>query len=63
MLELLEIALEASAEVGPFGSKGMPGGEEEWAQKMREHRDRDKGKQIATRDYPHQQDADEMSIE
>ncbi|KZT73047.1 TPR-like protein [Daedalea quercina L-15889] len=63
VLELLELALEANADAGPFGAKGVPGGEEQWAQKMREHRDRDKGKDIVTRDYPHQKDADEMNIE
>ncbi|KAH9945212.1 TPR-like protein [Epithele typhae] len=48
VLELLEMALDASAEMGPFGFKGgPPGGEDSWEQKMREHRDRDKGKQIA----------------
>ncbi|PCH42219.1 TPR-like protein [Wolfiporia cocos MD-104 SS10] len=52
VLELLDLALEASVEAGPFAKKGPPGGEEAWAQKMREHRDRDKGKQVATRDYP-----------
>lgn len=52
VLELLELALESSADMGTFGVKGVPGGEEAWAQKMREHRDRDKGKQIATRDFP-----------
>ena len=63
ILELLELALEASSNAGPFGMKGPPGGEEQWAQKMREHRDRDKGKDIVTRDYPPQKDADEMSVE
>lgn len=61
VLELLELALEASAEIGTFGIKGVPGGEDAWAQKMREHRDRDKGKQVVTRDYPQpkQKDADD----
>ncbi len=48
MLELLELALESSADMGPFGVKGPggpPGGEENWEQKMREHRDA-KGKQV-----------------
>ena len=50
VLELLDIALEASADLGPFGFKSgpkgePPGGEELWEQKMREHRD--KGKQVA----------------
>ena len=45
VLELLEMALEASADMGPFGWKGPPGGEESWERQMREHRD--KGKQIA----------------
>nr|VWO99768.1 ANK_REP_REGION domain-containing protein [Ganoderma boninense] len=45
VLELLEMALEASADMGPFGWKGPPGGEESWEKQMREHRD--KGKQIA----------------
>lgn len=63
VLELLDMALDASAATGPFGGKGAPGGEEMWAQKMREHRDRDKGKEIMTRDYPQPKDADEMSIE
>ena len=39
------MALEASADMGPFGVKGPPGGEENWEKKMREHRD--KGKQVA----------------
>ena len=39
------MALEASADMGPFGWKGPPGGEESWERQMREHRD--KGKQIA----------------
>ena len=39
------MALEASADMGPFGPKGPPGGEENWEKKMREHRD--KGKQVA----------------
>ena len=44
MLELLDLALDASADLGPFGFKGgPPGGEDHWAEKMREHRD--KGKQ------------------
>lgn len=47
VLELLELALETSSEMGPFGFKGgPPGGEENWEQKMREHRDA-KGKQVA----------------
>lgn len=43
------MALEASADLGPFGFKrGPPGGEDIWAEKMREHREhRDKGKQVA----------------
>ncbi len=45
VLELLDLALETSADMGPFGLKGPPGGEENWAEKMREHRD--KGKQVA----------------
>lgn len=45
VLELLELALEASADQGPFGKKGPPGGEDNWAAKMREHRD--KGKSTA----------------
>ena len=45
VLELLEMALEASADMGPFGWKGPPGGEENWEKQMREHRD--KGKQVA----------------
>ena len=44
VLELLDLALDASADLGPFGFKGgPPGGEDHWAEKMREHRD--KGKQ------------------
>lgn len=61
VLELLDLALEARADLGPFGNKGVPGGEDLWAQKMREHRDRDKGKQVATRDFPSTRD-DEMSL-
>ncbi|KAI0648950.1 TPR-like protein [Trametes meyenii] len=58
VLELLEMALEASADMGPFGVKSEPpGGEAEWEQKMREHRD--KGKQIAKNDSPID---DEMSL-
>lgn len=48
VLELLDMALEASADMVPFGAKypqGPPGGEENWERKMREHRD--KGKQVA----------------
>ncbi|KAI8982735.1 TPR-like protein [Trametes punicea] len=45
VLELLDLALESSADMGPFGTKGgPPGGEENWERKMREHRD--KGKQV-----------------
>ncbi|CCM03084.1 uncharacterized protein FIBRA_05204 [Fibroporia radiculosa] len=64
VLELLELALETGVDAGPFGVKGVPGGEEAWAQKMREHRDRDKGKQIVTRDFPPRitQEIDEMSV-
>ncbi|KAI0925830.1 hypothetical protein AcV5_008457 [Taiwanofungus camphoratus] len=61
VLELLDLALETRADLGPFGNKGVPGGEDLWAQKMREHRDRDKGKQVATRDFPSTRD-DEMSL-
>ena len=40
------MALEASADLGPWGFKrDPPGGEDTWEKKMREHRD--KGKQIA----------------
>lgn len=47
VLELLELALESSADMGVFGVLGpAPGGEEKWEQKMREHRDA-KGKQVA----------------
>ena len=63
VLELLDMALNTSALAGPFSGKGVPGGEEQWAQKMREHRDRDKGKDVMTRDYPQPRDVDEMSIE
>lgn len=63
VLELLEMALNTSAFAGPLGGKGVPGGEEQWAQKMREHRERDKGKEIVTRDYPQPRDVDEMSVE
>ncbi len=41
------MALEASADMGPFGAKGPPGGEENWEKQMREHRDKGKGKQVA----------------
>ncbi|TFK88830.1 TPR-like protein [Polyporus arcularius HHB13444] len=47
VLELLDMALEASADMGPFGAKGPPGGEENWEKQMREHRDKGKGKQVA----------------
>ncbi|KAH9928423.1 TPR-like protein [Amylocystis lapponica] len=47
VLELLDLALETSAESGAFGKRGLPGGEEDWTRKMREHRD--KGKQVAGR--------------
>lgn len=47
MLELLELALESSADMGVFGVLGpAPGSEASWEQKMREHRDA-KGKQVA----------------
>ncbi|KAI9066326.1 TPR-like protein [Trametes sanguinea] len=49
VLELLEHALETSADMGPFGTRGAPmggPGDESWAAKMREHRDL-KGKQVA----------------
>jgi len=49
IIELLNLALTASAAAGPFGFKGFPGGEEDWARKMREHRDKGKSKQIAGR--------------
>ncbi|EMD33975.1 hypothetical protein CERSUDRAFT_159330 [Gelatoporia subvermispora B] len=49
IIELLDLALKASAAAGPFGFKGFPGGEEDWARKMREHRDKGKGKQAAGR--------------
>ena len=44
------MALEASADMVPFGAKypqGPPGGEENWEKQMREHRDKGKGKQVA----------------
>ena len=44
ILELLNLALESNALAGPLGQKGVPGGEEEWARKMREHRKASKGK-------------------
>ncbi|RDX43838.1 TPR-like protein [Lentinus brumalis] len=47
VLELLDMALEASADMGPFGAKGPPGGEENWEKQMREHRDKGRGKQVA----------------
>ncbi|EIW57715.1 TPR-like protein [Trametes versicolor FP-101664 SS1] len=47
VLELLELALESSADMGVFGVLGpAPGSEASWEQKMREHRDA-KGKQVA----------------
>ncbi|KAI0636086.1 TPR-like protein [Trametes polyzona] len=59
VLELLELALETSADMGPFALKGgPPGGEEGWQQKMREHRD-SKGKQVAQSISPGD---DEMSL-
>ena len=47
VLELLDLALATSAMSGPLGGKGVPGGEADWAKKMREHRD--KGKQVSGR--------------
>ncbi|KAI0349743.1 TPR-like protein [Trametes cingulata] len=59
VLELLELALETSAEMGPFGTKGgPPGGEGDWEQKMREHRD--KGKQVAQSNSPEDEDSMQM---
>ncbi|KAH9847513.1 TPR-like protein [Lenzites betulinus] len=59
VLELLELALEASADMGPFGTKGgPPGGEDDWGAKMREHRDA-KGKAVAQTTSPVD---DEMSM-
>ncbi|KAI0325438.1 TPR-like protein [Cubamyces sp. BRFM 1775] len=58
VLELLDMALETSADMGPFGTKGgPPGGEERWEQTMREHRD--KGKQVARSELTAD---DEMSL-
>lgn len=52
------MALETSADMGPFGTKGgPPGGEERWEQTMREHRD--KGKQVARNELTAD---DEMSL-
>ena len=47
VLELLDLALASSAAMGTLGGKGVPGGEWDWAKKMKEHRD--KGKQVAGR--------------
>lgn len=42
VLELLNLALDTNSSVGLLGQKGLPGGEEEWTRKMREHRKKGK---------------------
>ncbi|KAI0087322.1 TPR-like protein [Irpex rosettiformis] len=44
IIELLNLALENNASAGIMGQKGLPGGDEEWSKKMREHRN--KGKDV-----------------
>ncbi|KAI0701318.1 TPR-like protein [Cytidiella melzeri] len=45
IIELLGLALENNIAAGIMGQKGIPGGDEEWSKKMREHRR--KGKAVA----------------
>ena len=42
ILELLNLALESNVTAGPLGGRGVPGGDEEWERRMREHRRKSK---------------------
>jgi anaphase-promoting complex subunit 6 len=56
IIELLNLALEDNIAAGIMGQKGVPGGDEEWSKKMREHRR--KGKAVAKQSIVD----DEMSL-
>lgn len=58
ILELLNLALESNSYAGPLGQRGLPGGDEEWERRMREHRKKGKAAERTARVEDH----DSMSM-
>ena len=63
ILELLNLALDSNGRAGPLGQKGLPGGEEEWSKKMREHRKKGKAADKSTSAVTISTGDDEMNMQ